>query len=331
MVTDRLFNNNHIGHNKFAVYRDAQGNPQAVMTGSTNWTSTGICGQSNNAFVRDDPAMAQVFDAYWERMKADIPPPARESAAGHVAQVQGKPFRKGNHRPNPLDGATVPMDDMTVWFSPNDPDRSKKDISVRAGRPRGRFARIRAAKDAVPFLVFNPSLLGEKSDRRPGGRGGEGQSEADRARRDQRPAAMPIIAPTKDPVTHKSNKDGKSPFVFPEKVSETPNISIVRAANLTGATIAQDFQAEVLTVGHAIVHDKIVIIDPMADNAPSSPAAITSVTRRPTRMTEHGDRRGRQDDFLWPMRCICSMCSTTTSSAPGAGRLEKGLRPTTGS
>ena len=55
VVTIRLFNNNHIGHNKFAVYRDAQGKPQAVMTGSTNWTSTGICGQSNNAFIRDDP------------------------------------------------------------------------------------------------------------------------------------------------------------------------------------------------------------------------------------------------------------------------------------
>ncbi|RUW64860.1 phospholipase D-like domain-containing protein, partial [Mesorhizobium sp. M1E.F.Ca.ET.063.01.1.1] len=65
VVTDRLFNNNHIGHNKFAVYRDAHGKPQAVMTGSTNWTSTGICGQSNNAFVRDDPAMADVFNAYW--------------------------------------------------------------------------------------------------------------------------------------------------------------------------------------------------------------------------------------------------------------------------
>ncbi len=41
-VTDRLFNNNHIGHNKFAVYRDKHGVPQAVMTGSTNWTTTGI-------------------------------------------------------------------------------------------------------------------------------------------------------------------------------------------------------------------------------------------------------------------------------------------------
>ncbi|TIQ01560.1 MAG: hypothetical protein E5X57_34365, partial [Mesorhizobium sp.] len=104
------------GHNKFAVYRDAQGKPQAVMTGSTNWTSTGICGQSNNAFIRDDPAMAEVFDAYWERMKADVfPPPASDSAAGRVAQKQGRPFRLKNRTPNHVDGTTI-------WFSPNDPE-----------------------------------------------------------------------------------------------------------------------------------------------------------------------------------------------------------------
>lgn len=268
-VTDRLFNNNHIGHNKFAVYRDAQGNPQAVMTGSTNWTSTGICGQSNNAFIRDDPAMAQVFNAYWERMKADVfPPPANESAAGHVAQKQGVPFRAENHLPNSLNGATAALDGMTVWFSPNDPDRSKKDISVRPVDLEDVFARIKAAKRAVLFLVFNPSLLGENSiiDQAVAAARADPKLIVQGAISDQ--TAMPnYVAPTKDPVTHKSNKDGKSPFVFPEKVWEAPNVSIVRAANLTGATIARDFQAEVLTVGHAIVHDKIVIIDPMEDNA----------------------------------------------------------------
>ena len=269
VVTDRLFNNNHIGHNKFAVYRDAGGNALAVMTGSTNWTSTGICGQSNNAFIRDDPAMAKVFDAYWERMKADVfPPPANEGAPGHVAQKQGVPFRKENHRPNPLNGATVPLDGLTVWFSPNDPDRSKKDISVRPVDLEDVFARIKAAKRAVLFLVFNPSLLGDNSivDQAVAAAKADPKLIVQGAISDQ--TAMPnYVAPTRDPITHKLNKDGKSPFVFPEKVWEAPNVSIVRAANLTGATIARDFQAEVLTVGHAIVHDKIVIIDPMEENA----------------------------------------------------------------
>ncbi|MDX8492959.1 phospholipase D-like domain-containing protein [Mesorhizobium sp. VK22B] len=268
-LTDRLFNNNHIGHNKFAVYRDAQGKPQAVMTGSTNWTSTGICGQSNNAFVRDDPAMAEVFNAYWERIKADaFPPPVNEGAPGHVAQTQGVPFRTENHIPNPLSGATAPLDGLTVWFSPNDSKRNKKDISVLPVDLGDVFARIEAAKDAVLFLVFNPSVLGDNSiiDHAVAAAKANPKLIVQGAISDE--SAMPnYVAPTKDPVTHKSNKDGKAPFVYPEKVWELPNVSIVRAANLTAASIARDFQAEVLTIGHAIVHDKIVIIDPMADNA----------------------------------------------------------------
>ena len=268
-VTDRLFNNNHIGHNKFAIYRDRHGVPQAVMTGSTNWTTTGICGQSNNAFIRDDPEMAKIFNDYWERMKADVfPPPQREDAPGHAVQTQGVAFRKNNHIANPLNGQSAPIDGMTVWFSPNDPERNRRTLSVRPVDLEDVFSRIRAARKAVLFLVFNPSRRGDNSI----------VAEAVAAARANRDlivqgaisdqAAMPNYVPsTRDPITRKSNKDGKSPFVFPEKVWEMPNVSIVRAANLTGASIATDFQAEVLTIGHAIVHDKIVIIDPMEDNA----------------------------------------------------------------
>ncbi|MBZ9684043.1 MULTISPECIES: phospholipase D-like domain-containing protein [unclassified Mesorhizobium] len=170
--------------------------------------------------------------------------------------------------PNPLNGASAVLDGMTVWFSPNDPNRNKKDISVRPVDLQDVFARIKAAKRAVLFLVFNPSLLGENSivDQAVAAAKADPNLIVQGAISDE--TAMPnYVAPTKDPVTHKSNKDGKSPFVYPEKVWEAPNVSIVRAANLTGATIATDFQAEVLTVGHAIVHDKIVIIDPMEDNA----------------------------------------------------------------
>jgi hypothetical protein len=35
----------HIVHNKFLIYVDASGTPQAVLTGSCNWTDTGLCAQ----------------------------------------------------------------------------------------------------------------------------------------------------------------------------------------------------------------------------------------------------------------------------------------------
>jgi phosphatidylserine/phosphatidylglycerophosphate/cardiolipin synthase-like enzyme len=261
-LTDRLFNNNHIGHNKFAVYRDPQGKPRAVMTGSTNWTATGICGQSNNAFLREDDDLAAAFDDYWERMKADgFPPPASESANGHVAQTQGKEFRTKNHEAR-HDG------DWTAWFSPNDPDRTKKDLAVRPVDLADVFARIRAAKKAVLFLVFNPSTRGDYSIVSEAVAAGQADRKLIVLGAISEATAMPnYVAPTRDPVTKKSNKDGKLPFVFPEKVWEWPNMSIVRAANLTKGTIEGDFEAEVLKAGHAVVHDKVVVIDPMEDNA----------------------------------------------------------------
>jgi hypothetical protein len=50
-ITDRMVGKNHIAHNKFCLYVDSAGKPRAVLTGSTNWTSTGVCTQSNNSVV----------------------------------------------------------------------------------------------------------------------------------------------------------------------------------------------------------------------------------------------------------------------------------------
>ena len=48
---DRLLPNNQIGHNKFLVYCNAAGTAKAVLFGSTNWTPTGLCAQTNNTVM----------------------------------------------------------------------------------------------------------------------------------------------------------------------------------------------------------------------------------------------------------------------------------------
>jgi hypothetical protein len=70
-VHDRMFNNGHIGHNKFAILVGGDGNPKAVMTGSTNWTSTGLCGQTNNWMIIESPEVAQDYSNYWDRLLTD--------------------------------------------------------------------------------------------------------------------------------------------------------------------------------------------------------------------------------------------------------------------
>lgn len=47
---------------------------KAVATGSTNWTETGLCTQTNNVIIIEDEALAAHYLEYWRRLKADTQP-----------------------------------------------------------------------------------------------------------------------------------------------------------------------------------------------------------------------------------------------------------------
>src|SRR4051812_29984334 len=111
-VIDRFMSGGHIGHNKFQVLD--HGGPQAVLLGSTNWTSNALCAQTNNAVIARSPPVAAAYREYWDRMKADTVPPG----AGGKAK-QGTEFRAANGR----GVKTIPLEDgsgtVELWFSPN--------------------------------------------------------------------------------------------------------------------------------------------------------------------------------------------------------------------
>ncbi|WP_144444304.1 hypothetical protein [Caballeronia arationis] len=51
-VLDRILpDGSHIGHNKFMLYLNSKSEPTAVLTASINWTSTGLCAQTNNSLL----------------------------------------------------------------------------------------------------------------------------------------------------------------------------------------------------------------------------------------------------------------------------------------
>lgn len=130
---DRIVTQGHFAHNKFVVFCDAQGNPQRVLTGSTNWTSSGLCTQANNGLVINDAAVAADFLAAWNRLKAagnDYTP----------ALVSGNSIAKTLS----VDGAEV-----TPWFVKTS---AQQDLE---------FARsfINAATDGILFLFFNPGTF----------------------------------------------------------------------------------------------------------------------------------------------------------------------------
>jgi hypothetical protein len=96
-ITDRMLDATHIGHNKFVVYTDSTGkNAQAVLAGSTNWTCTGLCAQSNNSVIVSNAKIAGFYLDYWNRLKADT-----DNADGVTKNLQNIDFRKANEGPYP--------------------------------------------------------------------------------------------------------------------------------------------------------------------------------------------------------------------------------------
>ena len=129
---DRMVPGGHFAHNKFAVRCDHAGKPQSVITGSTNWTWSGLCGQANNGLIITDAAVAQSYLDEWNRLAAakNGYPPSLASENSKLRQFH-------------VDGLQV-----TTWFAPTlkepDLDYARKLIAN--------------AQDGILFLFFNPGI-----------------------------------------------------------------------------------------------------------------------------------------------------------------------------
>ena len=229
-LTDRMLGSNHIGHNKFVVYVDDQGRPQAVLTGSTNWTSTAICAQSNNALICRDGTLAAFYLDYWKRLKAD-------------GAAQGAEFRSANDQRR-----SAPAVNADVWFSPNTTQHSKG--TAVPGDLADAAAEIGKAEDGILFLLFQP---------------GQPSVIDDIVQANQANRALFVRGAATDPkavdqfntaLYHRSATDG------PDLVQDTGMV----AASAVPDTFAY-WHKELLKSSpsaHAIIHDKIIVIDPFS-------------------------------------------------------------------
>jgi phosphatidylserine/phosphatidylglycerophosphate/cardiolipin synthase-like enzyme len=263
---NRMFNNSaHIGHNKFAVLLDKNGKPIVVWSGSTNWTPTGLCAQSNNTIVVESDGVAKAYFDYWTRLHADkLPLP--DPIGAPLASNQGDALRKANETSSQakLDGGKTQID---LWYSPNTP---------KTGTPKTRtvppdlefvFSLMKKAKDAIFFLVFNPGRT--KEDPQGADINTVVSAAIDFGRLDPKltvfgaisdPTAVPgFVAPPKG-----APKDApRIPAAAIFSPVGCPNVLMIRAAAISD--LVGDFQKELLSAGHAIIHDKIVVIDPMSE------------------------------------------------------------------
>jgi hypothetical protein len=134
-VRDRLLKSQGLGHNKFVVLTRG-GAPEKVLTGSANWSPTGLCTQVNDAVSFADPAVAAIYLRQWEALAAAGSgfPPAL--VAGNAASPQAAPGGVG------------------VWFT-RVRDGSKK------GDPPGADLQalvelVERARSMVLFVMFQP-------------------------------------------------------------------------------------------------------------------------------------------------------------------------------
>ena len=225
-----------LGHNKFLVRHDKHGKPLVAWTGSTNWTPTGLCTQANNGLLIEDRAIAQVYMDQWTRLReagSDFPAPlvAENSKPKHVGEDVTGRVRS------------------TVWFGP-----TSQSVDLQALRDE-----VQRAREGILFLMFMPGSAGLFStvaarsaepglyvrgvvSELPNGRGDESAAEVNLiAGANHTPMHLDIIQP--EGATH--------PFAgFAEEVTRKQFLG---------------------SVGHAIVHSKVLVIDPFS----ADPVVIT--------------------------------------------------------
>jgi len=261
-LQNRLFNNRHIGHNKFAIYVDKTGTAREVVTGSTNWTSLGLCGQTNNAIILKNEAVAEAYLSYWQRLKADVIPDPKPPSAPGKKNVQGAGLRTANER-----AAEADLEDgrCTLWYAPNTivTTRNIKKIPPDLA---DLFARIDAAQHAIFFLAFLPSRAGQYSIIEQARKVGETDPELLVVGAISDPTAMPGYEAKKAEEGEEDDETPEEEAARKPYVYDARHTHIVRATNLGSATAMGDFEAEILKLGTAVVHDKIVVIDPLSDD-----------------------------------------------------------------
>jgi phosphatidylserine/phosphatidylglycerophosphate/cardiolipin synthase-like enzyme len=239
-VIDRFVPSGHIGHNKFVVYADADGSARAVLLGSTNWTDTAVCAQANNALILENDTIAAAYLDYWNRLKQDTPDSGKARQAAELREANSQPGASDV----PVDGGAA-----TVWFSPNTPHARQSHPGADETTPpdlAAVFSLMDNAKQAILFLEFQPGS----------------PSVVDHA--------ATVANANPGLFVRGATTDPKAVDVFNttlvHRAGEDP-VEVVPASAITDQFAF--WQQELLKSGpqaHAIIHDKIVVIDPMSDD-----------------------------------------------------------------
>ena len=232
-VRNRMTKNKYLAHNKMLIVYDGK-TPRWTWTGSLNWTPSGLCSQANNSILIDSPNVAKHF-ATQIGLLADN----KNASPNTLAKLNSKPK-----------DATVGSSPVRVWFT-----RTVGQVDLKDA-----ITLIERAKDGVLFLMFmsglKDSLLKAILDR---------QKDEDffiHGVISQQPAErVAKKLAKKKKLTHEEAVARQVAFVHRnERVRYAPDLLLPMAREKATEQWFDEFVKK--NGAHAIVHSKIVVLDP---------------------------------------------------------------------
>jgi hypothetical protein len=230
---NRMLKSKGLGHNKFAVLSDGTG-PKAIWTGSTNWSTTGLCTQINNGLLIANRPIGDHYLKQWNLLKDGSPPktdPANFTAALKTSNNSGKNFAIG--------GASV-----RVRFTRTTDGGDMKELKDL----------INSAKHSILFLMFTPGgaslhvLAGKRSNEK-----------------GMYVRGVVSTVGNKKGDTDKTYVDVSLVSSAAPTASDRYTVVQPQGAAELGPWIAEVTRRTFLSqIGHAIVHSKVLVIDPLS-------------------------------------------------------------------
>jgi len=233
---DRFISPGALGHNKFLVRTDKKGKPLSVWTGSLNWAPTGLCTQVNNGILIENPDVAAVYLKQWHAL--------REAKSAFP-----KPFIAANSQPKPIGKDKAGSVRSIVWFT-----RTSKSVDLAALE-----AEVRRAKEGILFLMFMPGAKGvlaaiNELSHRPDLYVRGVVSTLPKGLDDESQVDVKLINGEERKQVHLN-------IIQPQGVKH-------RFAKFAAEVTRSEFLSK---VGHAIIHSKVLVIDPFSKD----PVVIT--------------------------------------------------------
>jgi hypothetical protein len=239
-VHDRFISPGALGHNKFLVAAGPNGDARRVWTGSTNWTTTGLCTQLNNGLRIEDGAAAQAYLKQWTALKD-----AKGEHPADLTKANGTPAKAGK---------------LTAHFTRVS---GKADLAEL-----GRI--IEGANDGVLFLMFQPGGSGvvaavrKLADTRPDLLLRGVISTLPKGEQDEQTGDTTTVS-----VTLFGDPRAADPVKQTFDVVQPQGFTHVAAGFVEEVTRAQ-FLNPSKGIGNAIIHSKVLVVDPF-----SKPVVVT--------------------------------------------------------